>query len=237
MPDPKLDTEAHRTHLYGRRKGKRLRTSLRNALTHDLPLVRINPDVFEQPFDPRTLFSEDITRVWFEIGFGGGEHLATQAQLNPDVGFIGAEIFENGIASLLKKRTEASLENIGILDSDAREFLPKLAENCLDRVFLLYPDPWPKAKHAKRRFINQFTLDHLARVMTPGAELRIATDHPEYTRWCLRQIPVHRAFQWDVSGPESWQHRPKDMVSTRYEKKAVREERAPVYLNFFRTSG
>jgi len=237
VPDPKPDTEIHRTHLYGRRKGKRLRTRLRNALTHDLPLVRIDPDVVEQPCDPRTLFSEDITRIWLEIGFGGGEHLAKQAQSNPDVGFIGAEIFENGIAALLKQRTDAGFENIRILDSDAREFMPKLAENCLDRVFLLYPDPWPKAKHAKRRFVNQVTLDLLARVMTPGAELRIATDHPEYARWCLRQIPIHPAFHWDVSGPASWRHRPEDMISTRYEKKAIREERTPMYLNFFRASG
>ena len=237
MPNPNTDSEKHRIHLYGRRKGKRLRTSLRNALDHELPQIRIDPEKIAPPCDPRTFFSPEYEKIWLEIGFGGGEHLAAQAQANPDVGFIGAEIFENGIASLLKQRADAGLKNIRILDNDARAFLPFLADRSLDRVFLLYPDPWPKAKHAKRRFINQTTLDHLARLMSPGAELRIATDHPEYTRWCLRHVPVHPAFRWDVSGPGSWRQRPQDAIATRYEKKAIREGRTPMYLTFLRTSG
>jgi tRNA (guanine-N7-)-methyltransferase len=237
VPSLNSDTEKHRTHLYGRRKGKRLRASLRDALDNELPQIRIDPEKIAPPCDPRTFFSPNIEKIWLEIGFGGGEHLAAQAQANPKVGFIGAEIFENGIASLLKQRTAAALENIRILDDDARAFLPFLADRSLDRVFLLYPDPWPKAKHAKRRFVNPTTLDHLARLMSPGAELRIATDHPEYARWCLRHVPVHPAFQWDVSGPNSWRQRPQDTIATRYEKKAVREGRTPMYLNFLRVVG
>ncbi|NKB45508.1 MAG: tRNA (guanosine(46)-N7)-methyltransferase TrmB [Alphaproteobacteria bacterium] len=237
MPSPNSDTEKHRTHLYGRRKGKRLRASLRDALDHDLPQVRIDPEKIAPPCNPKAFFSPDIEKIWLEIGFGGGEHLAAQAQANPHVGFIGAEIFENGIASLLKQRANAGLKNIRILDNDARAFLPFLADNCLDRVFLLYPDPWPKAKHAKRRFVNQSTLDQLARLMTPSAELRIATDHPEYARWCLRHAPIHPAFQWNVSGPESWKCRPQDAIATRYEKKAIREGRTPMYLTFLRVAG
>lgn len=205
----------------------------------ELPRLRVaaskDGDDEDGVYNPRTLFNPDIDQVWLEIGFGGGEHLAAQAKAHPNIGFIGAEVFESGIATLLKHRSELGLTNIRILDNDARAFLPRLADACLDRVFLLYPDPWPKFKHANRRFISQESLDQLARIMPIGAELRVATDHPVYARWCLRHIPVHPGFTWQVTGPQSWRQRPVDGVATRYEKKALRQGRTPMYLTFRRT--
>jgi tRNA (guanine-N7-)-methyltransferase len=223
-----------RLRLYGRRKGKRLRKTLQAVLDRDLLSVRIDTERLSDPVDPALLFDVPVSEVWFEIGFGAGEHLAAQAENHPDIGAIGAEIFENGIASLLRHRDERGLTNIRILTQDAREFLPRLSDGSLKRVYLLYPDPWPKRRHAKRRFISQRTLDDLARLIPAGGEFRVATDHPVYARWCLRHIPVHPAFHWEVIGPQSWRQAPKDAVVTRYEEKAVREGRTPMYLNFLR---
>jgi len=228
-PDPT------RLRLYGRRRGKRLRDSLQAVMDEDLPSVRVHGESFDTGLDPKTLFTGPLTAVWLEIGFGGGEHLAAQAGAHPAVGFIGAEIFENGVASLLRHRRDRGLTNIRVLMDDVREVLPRLGDACLDRVFLLYPDPWPKRRHAKRRFVCPETLDQLARLMPPGAELRIATDHPVYARWVLRQVPNHPAFRWQVAGPADWRVPPPDSVPTRYEDKARKEGRTPMYLSFSRT--
>lgn len=222
--------------LFGRRKGKRLRVSRRALLVRELEQVRIDPAKVGRPCYPGDLFLPSTGTVWLEIGFGGGEHLAAQAKAHPDIGFIGAEIFENGIASLLHHRQEGGLNNIRVLDDDVRAFLPLLADRCLGRVFLFFPDPWPKARHAKRRFICPESLDELARVMPPGAELRIATDHPVFANWCLRHGPVHPSFRWAVTGPDDWRQRPADATATRYEEKARKEGRQPVYLTFVRKS-
>lgn len=237
MSSPPSDSLKGRIQLFGRRKGKRLRPSLRGALQHDLPPIRIDPTAIAAPWQPNGAFGPNIKKIWLEIGFGGGEHLAAQALANPDTGIIGAEIFENGIASLLRQKSDADLQNIRILDSDIREFLPLIEEKSIDRVFLLYPDPWPKARHAKRRFICKNSLDQLARLMRGGAEFRIATDHTAYARWCLQQIPIHPAFHWDVLGPKSWRERPLDAIATRYEQKALREGRTPMYFSFLRKQG
>lgn len=229
-----VDSKSIRPHLFGRRKGKRLRPGLQALMETELPRLRIALEADETPCEPRSLFDPSIDGVWLEIGFGGGEHLAAQADAHPNIGFIGAEIFESGIASLLRHRETRSLTNIRLLDNDARAFLPRLADGSLDRVFLLYPDPWPKFKHRNRRFISPEALDQLARVIRKGAEFRVATDHPTYARWCLRHIPVHPAFQWTATGPECWRTRPADGVATRYEQKAIREGRTPMYLTFVR---
>ncbi len=229
---PAQDPPRHR--LYGRRKGKRLRATLQALMDRDLPKVRIDPESLPNRIDPATLFDVKTSGVWLEIGFGAGEHLAAQAENRPDVGIIGAEVFENGIAGLLRHRSERNLNNVRILTEDAREFLPRLADQSLNRVYLLYPDPWPKRRHAKRRFICQETLDQLARLIPPGGEFRVATDHPVYARWCLRHIPVHPDFEWQVAGPESWRQPPSDAVPTRYEQKALRQGRTPTYLTFCR---
>ena len=223
--------------LYGRRKGKRLRGGRRALLDTNLEQVRIAPETLGMQCDPGTLFSSPMDEVWLEIGFGGGEHLAAQAKSHPRIGFIGAEVFENGIASLLHHQKTEKLTNIRVWIDDARALLPLMSAHSLNRVFLMFPDPWPKTRHAKRRFISDETLDELARTLRPGGHLRVATDHPVYAHWCLRHVPTHLAFQWAVSGPGDWRQPPPDAHPTRYERKAIAAGRRPVYLTFVRNPG
>jgi len=188
--------------------------------------------------DPAALFAfearEIRPEIRLEIGFGSGEHLSAQAAANPDVAFIGGEVFLNGVASLLKQIDDNKLNNVRIYDADVRHLLPLLPEACLTRISLLFPDPWPKKRHAKRRFINPENLDLLARLLVDGGELRVASDHPTYVTWALRHAPVHPDFQWLVAEPDDWRVRPADSVATRYEKKALAAGRKPVFLRFKR---
>jgi tRNA (guanine-N7-)-methyltransferase len=197
-----------------------------------LPLDESKPPAL--PLEPRTLFTPPPDRVWLEIGFGAGEHLAAQATAHPDIGFIGCEPFINGVAALLARIEAGALDNIRIHAGDASFVLDALSDQSLDQVFLLFPDPWPKARHAKRRFIAPVTLDALARVMRPGAILRLATDDVGYMRWSLCQITPRTDFQWLAEGPEGWRRRPADQPATRYEEKARSQGRQPVFLNFRR---
>jgi tRNA (guanine-N7-)-methyltransferase len=232
-----LSTAARPTRVlyYGRRKGKPLKP-LRAALMHELlPQLRIAPPAPGTRIDPGTLFASDIKEYWLEIGFGGGEHLAGQAAAHPGVGIIGCEVFLNGVASLVRHVADQTLTNVRIFDEDARLLLPALPDRCLSRVFLLFPDPWPKARHAKRRFVGPHNLATLARLMKPGAELRVASDHPVYIGWTLEQVPPHPAFAWTPLGPEDWRRAPADHMRTRYEQKAEKEGRKPAFFRFFRT--
>jgi len=180
--------------------------------------------------DPLRLFSFPPTELWLEIGFGAGEHLAGQATAHPDIGFLGAEVFENGVVKLLAEMQRRSLGNVRILVDDARLLLSALPDACLARVFILFPDPWPKARHHKRRMVSPGTLDQLARVMKDRAELRLATDDVGYLRAILELVPVHRDFEWLASGPADWLQRPPDWPATRYEAKAVAAGRIPHFL-------
>jgi tRNA (guanine-N7-)-methyltransferase len=171
--------------------------------------------------------------VWLEIGFGGGEHLAHQAAANPDVGVIGCEVFESGIASGLSHVADRNLENVRIHPEDARTLLVALKPQSLDRVFLLFPDPWPKRRHAQRRFIPG-NLDRLAELLRDGGEFRIASDDPIYIEWTLQHVPVHPAFQWLAESPSDWRDRPVDAIETRYEKKAREAGRVPHFFRFRR---
>jgi tRNA (guanine-N7-)-methyltransferase len=172
--------------------------------------------------------------LWLEIGFGGGEHLAWQAAQHPDVTLIGCEIYRNGIAALLAQVDRDGLGNVRIWPEDARDFIDRLPDISIERAFLLFPDPWPKARHAERRFVAGSNLDALARVLKPGAELRVATDDPVYLRWTLELLPMHPAFRWQVAGPSDWRQRPPDWPPTRYERKALAAGRKPAYLRFLR---
>ena len=170
-----------------------------------------------------------------EIGFGGGEHLAAQARLHSDWGFVGCEPFANGVAKLLTQIDAQKLGNVRIHANDARPLIARLPERSLSTVYILHPDPWPKLRHHKRRFIQSESLDELARVMRAGAELRVATDHMDYARWTLSHIMHDARFRWTAEGPSDWRVRGADWPVTRYEQKALKDGRTCAYLGFVRT--
>lgn len=219
--------------FYGRRKGRPLRKGQQHLIDTLLPGLAIAlPD--SGKLDPRALFPHQPKEVWLEIGFGGGEHLAEQARTHPDTGLIGCEVFLNGIATLLAQVSSLGVSNVRIHPEDARDLLDALPDSCLDRVFLLFPDPWPKRRHADRRFIQPANLDLLARLMKPGAEFRVASDDPAYVGWALAHLVRHPAFAWTARRPADWRARTPDWPGTRYESKALREGRQPVFLRFIR---
>jgi tRNA (guanine-N7-)-methyltransferase len=219
--------------FYGRRKGRPLRKGQQSQIDLQLPRLAIAlPEAGK--LDPRPLFPHAPREIWLEIGFGGGEHLAEQARANPQTGIIGCEVFLNGIATLLTQVEAYGLTNVRIYPEDARDLLDLLPEGSLDRVFLLFPDPWPKRRHAERRFIQTANLDLLARLMKPGAELRVASDDPTYIGWALSHLTAHPAFRWTARRPQDWRDRPADWPPTRYEAKALREGRKPAYFRFLR---
>jgi tRNA (guanine-N7-)-methyltransferase len=225
--------------LHGRRKGRPLRAGLQTLVEDLLPRLAVALPAAGQVLDLEALFAESPfadrpppTAYWYEIGFGGGEHLAWQAAANPQVGLIGAEIFINGIATLLRAAQQQRLGNVRVLQNDARELLSRLPDNCLSRVFLLFPDPWPKKRHADRRFVQTENLDQLARVMKDDAEFRLGTDNMIYLRWSLRLFIDHPDFEWLAQGPDDWRHRPADWPQTRYEAKQLAG--VPKFLRFRR---
>ena len=223
--------------IYGRRRGRPLRKGQRDLFEHFLPELR-----FEVPetgkLDPATLFpfhdGEPRRDFWLEIGFGAGEHLAQQAQAHPDIGFFGAEVFENGVVRLLAEARRLSLANIRILVDDARLLLAALPDRSLGRAFILFPDPWPKLRHHKRRMVSKPTLDALARTLKDGAELRLATDDIGYLRWMLELAPTHPDFEWLAREARDWRERPEDWPATRYEMKAIEAGRVPYFLRLRR---
>jgi tRNA (guanine-N7-)-methyltransferase len=184
--------------------------------------------------DPQRLFPVPPAELWLEIGFGAGEHLAEQATAHPDIGFLGAEVFENGVVKLLAEVRRRDLANVRILVDDARLLLAALPDACLGRVFILFPDPWPKQRHHKRRMVSPAALDQLARTMKAGAELRLATDDADYLRAMLELVPAHPGFVWQARRPADWLRRPPDWPATRYEAKALAAGRIPHFLRFTR---
>jgi tRNA (guanine-N7-)-methyltransferase len=184
--------------------------------------------------DPRWLFGPVERPIWLEIGFGGGEHLAFQAECQSGIGILGCEVFENGIAKLLAEIDRRQLTNIRIFADDARILLAALPDASIERVFILFPDPWPKTRHQKRRLISRGNLDHLAKIMMDGAELRLATDDPDYFSLMLENVTRHPAFKWPARRPADWRERPTDWPPTRYEEKARVAGRKPFFLRFER---
>jgi tRNA (guanine-N7-)-methyltransferase len=225
--------------FYGRIKGKTLRPAQKRYLEEDLHELRpkgVSPE--ENPhrrqIDPALLFGSERP-LWLEVGFGGGEHLVHQCALNPDVGFLGCEPYINGVAMLLGKIRQANIRNLCIYPWDVREVLEVLPDACLERAFLLYPDPWPKQRHHRRRFVTPDYLNPLARVLKPDAIFRVATDIPDYVRQTLAEVPA-AGFECLTPSPTDWQTPWADWLSTRYEQKALREGRKPHYLTFQRTA-
>ncbi|MDF2813723.1 MAG: tRNA ((46)-N7)-methyltransferase TrmB [Microvirga sp.] len=216
--------------FFGRRKGKRLRPSHDRLVQTLLPALRVPLGAA-----PAALFpGREDHPTWLEIGFGGGEHLAAQAHARPDVNFIGCEPFVNGMAKLLAVVEQDQLENIRIWDEDVTDLLPTLPDACLDRVYILYPDPWPKRRQRKRRLVSDETLVELARVMRPGAELRFASDIDNYIGWVLARALRSPHFRWNAARPADWRKPYAGWPGTRYEAKAIREGRVPSYLRFSR---
>lgn len=223
-----------RRRIYGRQRGHKL-TARQQALIDDLlPQKRAVPGD-PRLADPSTLFSRPEA-VWLEIGFGAGEHLAWQAAAHRDIGFIGVEPFVNGVAKLLTRIEEDALDNVVICDGDARDLLEALGAATIARIFVLFPDPWPKARHNKRRLMSTETVAQLARVMADGAELRFASDIGDYVDWTLRRLRASPDFEWNAERADDWRQRPADWPPTRYERKALGEGRRGTYLSFERTA-
>lgn len=214
---------------YGRRRGKKLRPGRERLMADYLPQIAIKSGV-----PVRAQFPADIRELWMEIGFGGGEHLAAQAQAHPDVGIIGCEPFLNGVAKLLSQIENNPAQNVRVHADDARDMFPDVEDGSLDRVFILFPDPWPKTKHHKRRLIQTPLLDDLARMLKDGGEFRFASDHMGYVRWVLSFVLKHPNFEWIAEGPADWREPPEGWTSTRYEQKALAGD-VMVYLRFRRT--
>jgi len=195
-----------------------------------LPQLLIAP---EPSRDPRDYFTGAVDEVWLEVGYGAGEHLLWQAEHHPRIGLIGAEPYESGTAKLLSKLAEAPRENVRLYEGDARDVIAALPAASLGRMFILFPDPWPKTRHHKRRFLQTETLGALARAMRSGAELRFATDDPGYLAYALERLMAHPHFRWTAEAPADWKSRPDDWPQTRYEAKALHGP--PTYLQFVRT--
>ena len=220
--------------FYGRRRTRSLRQKEKDLMKTFLPEIEIVPSSDGTFLDLSTYFGKSTQQFCLEVGFGKGEHLLWQAQNIEDVGFIGAEPFLNGVASLLSKIKEKNINNIRIFPDTVSQILHSLPSQSINKVFVLFPDPWPKSRHQKRRLINIETLDIFARIMTDDAELRLATDDAEYASWMLRLGLSHKSFEWTALRPDDWRIRPSDWPLTRYEEKNRSGGLGPVYLRFVR---
>jgi len=219
--------------FFGRRKGQSFSQRQQALLDDFLPAISVDvPEGENDVLDVDKVFGKPVKELWLEIGFGKGEHLAWQAQAHPDVSLIGCEPYLNGVVGLLTHIEENDIQNIRVYGDDARHVIWKLPDASVDRLFLLHPDPWPKTRHARRRFVNQHNLDDLARIMKDGAEFRVGTDHPIYREWTMLQMAERDDFEWLAEGPQDWLTRPNDWPETRYEVKAL-EGRA-TYFRFRR---
>lgn len=225
-----------RRNFYGRLKGHNLKQSQKEYLEEDLAAlspgaVRWDDNPARTPLDTGAMFGGKP--VWLEIGFGGGEHMVHQAATNPGTGIIGAEPYVNGVAMLLGKIRKAGVDNVKVHPGDVRDMFDVLPPQSISRAFLLYPDPWPKTRHHRRRFVTEEHLVPLHRVLKPGSIFRVATDIEDYVRQTLEEVPRH-GFEWLAERPADWRAPWSDWISTRYEQKALREGRTPHYLTFRR---
>jgi tRNA (guanine-N7-)-methyltransferase len=219
--------DRNRKKLYGRRKGPRLsarQAGLRRSL---LPAL-----AWRLGKEPWSQFPNTVHELCLEVGYGAGEHLMALAEQHADIGYIGAEPYEMGTAKLLTKLDEKPLNNVRLFEGDGGEIIESLPDSSLAGFYLLFPDPWPKARHHKRRFLQMEMLDQLARVLKRGGELRFATDDKSYLPYALERLMAHPAFQWTAAGPRDWKIRPAGWPPTRYEAKAIKGP--PSFLWFLR---
>lgn len=224
-------SEPRELRSFGRRRGRKPSPRQQRLLEDLLPRFEIDP---ARPASMASLAAPG-NEVWLEIGFGGGEHLVWQATHHPAVTLLGCEPFEDGVVKVLSEIEQRSIGNIRIFPDDVRPLLRALPRASIGRVFVLFPDPWPKRKHVKRRLVSAALLDLLAVVMRPGAELRLATDIGDYARTMLMALIAHKAFVWTAERPGDWRQRPADWPQTRYEQKALREGRRGYFLRFVRS--
>lgn len=232
QPRPALKPPVEGVH--GRKRGYELGTNRAAVMARLLPEVELT---VEQPADPHAMFIPPIARHWLEVGFGGGEHTLAQLTANPDVGIIGCEVFLPGVSSLLvgldALQDPAVVRRIRVWRNDARLLLRALPDGALDRLFVLFPDPWPRTRHAKRRFVQPGLVPELARVLRPGGEWRVATDDPVYQRWIAQVLAAQEVFEGAAALPE----RPADWPVTRYEQKALAAGRVPMWWRLVRRAG
>jgi tRNA (guanine-N7-)-methyltransferase len=226
--------ENRRRTLHGRRRGKKLRAGQQALLDSLLPRLALALPVDASSIDIAAAFGGRLPAdgIWLEIGFGSGEHLVWQAEQHPQAGLIGCEPYLNGVAKCLAHIERSGVGNIRLFTDDARLLMAALPARSLARVFLLFPDPWPKIRHHKRRFVQRETLDRLADLMLPGAELRLATDDPSYLPWMVERACCHPAFAWLAQRPADWRIRPADWPPTRYEQRRLAGK--PTFLCFRR---
>ena len=213
---------------YGRLKSRPIKPRQAALVDARLPGLRIPVG----PVAPDMLMP-GARATWLEIGFGGGEHMAGQAARAPDVLILGAEPFQNGVASAVRHIEEQALGNVRLHDGDVRDLITWLPDACLAQVFILFPDPWPKARHHKRRLIQADTVAELARVLASGGRLRFASDWADYIDGALERFEANPAFTWTAAGPDDWRKPPADHITTRYEEKRL-GDCAPVFLDFVR---
>ncbi len=219
---------------FGRTRSRTIKPKQAALIDTLLPTIALDPS---KPIDPLALMPGAV-EAWVEIGFGGGEHMAAQAARRPDVVILGAEPFWNGAASALRHIDEAELRNVRLLVGDARDLLAALPGASLDRVFIMFPDPWPKLRHHKRRLIQTETVTELARVLKPGGRLRFASDWADYVDWTLERFLAPQPgasppFRWTAERADDWRAPPADHITTRYEEKRLGDI-APIWLDFER---
>jgi tRNA (guanine-N7-)-methyltransferase len=219
--------------FWGRRHGKALRAGQRGLIDEVLPRFLI--DLTRPPGDLLRSFPTPVDRVWVESGFGGGEHLLAITEANPTVGLIGAEPFVNGMAKLLGRLHDAPFAGrVRLHATDSVDLLDWLPAASIERFYLLYPDPWPKKRHWKRRFVSPVNLDRIARVLRPEGEFRFASDWAPYVDWTLARVLAHPAFEWTAETADDWRRPWAGWPGTRYEEKARREGRRSAHLIFRR---
>lgn len=225
-----LDGTSESSAFFGRRKGKRLRAEQEQRLAALLPALRVTLPPAGGRLDPAVLFTRNPDEIRLEIGFGGGEHLAAQAEAHPEIGFIGCEPFVNGVAKLLRAIDERALGNVRIHDEDATGLIAALPDASLTRVDLLYPDPWPKRRQRKRRFVSDAALAEIARVLKPGGSFRFATDIDDYAGWTLARVARNPDLVWTARHAGDWRQPWPGWPGTRYEAKARAAGRPPSYI-------
>jgi tRNA (guanine-N7-)-methyltransferase len=226
-----MDSSSHPPmRSFGRIKSRPIKPRQAQLMETLLPRIALDPAA--GPVEPRAL-APAASAAWLEIGFGGGEHLAAQAARRPDILFNGAEPFLNGAASALRHLDEGGISNVRLFVGDARTLLATLPDASLSRIFILFPDPWPKARHHKRRLVQAETVAEFARVLAPGGRLRFATDWADYADWALERFTKSPAFRWTAERADDWRAPPADHVTTRYEAKRLGDV-APVFLEFVR---